>query len=117
MSERGSSLLETSAALGIAGLLVYGSAQAALQVTRTLATVERREDMLAAARNLLEAARGAPCAPPSTCPPGLRCSLRELAAGSSVELRAEVSSQAGRGSDDRDTVVLTTITSPPAGCL
>ena len=116
MSERGSTLLETTAALGIAGLIVYGSAQTALQATQTLSAVEVRERMLSVARNQIETARGAPCAPPFVCPPAFRCSLLRRDIGTTVELRAEVGHGAGGSRSDDKPVVLATFIRAPDGC-
>lgn len=73
--ERGLSLLECTASLALAALLLATTTRA----SQAAATLVRKARVLAdtvdVARNLLEHELGAPCAPPFPCPEGYRCEV------------------------------------------
>lgn len=74
-TERGLSLLECTASLALAALVLATTTQA----SQAAATLVRKARVLAdtvdVARNLLEHELGAPCAPPFPCPHGYRCEV------------------------------------------
>ncbi|MFN2375588.1 MAG: hypothetical protein ABR538_03575 [Candidatus Binatia bacterium] len=75
VGERGLSLLECTASLALAALLLATTTQA----SQAAATLVRKARVLAdtvdVARNLLEHELGAPCASPFPCPDGYRCEV------------------------------------------
>jgi hypothetical protein len=98
MSQRGSGLLDAIAATAI-GLLVAHAATDTVAAIRALAATEARDRLLVTARNHLEHALAAPCAPVADCPPEAECTIDTVvvSAGPPVLTRVRVSiAAAGR---------------------
>jgi hypothetical protein len=70
---RGSSLLETMAAVALAGLVSAGWADSLAHQARTLSKISDQSESLSLARNLLATAAAAPCAPKIPCPEDKTC--------------------------------------------
>ena len=103
MSQRGSGLLDAIAATAI-GLLVAHAATDTRAAKYALASTEARDRLLVIARNQLEHALAAPCAPSADCPSDAACTMETatVAAGPPALTRVRVS------------VVATSGTVPPA---
>ena len=73
-SRRGTALLDAVGAAAVALTLGVAATDVAVSVS-TLGLTARRERALTVARNLVEHAGAAPCAPLPDCPPEMTCAL------------------------------------------
>ncbi len=74
-------LLESVAALALAGLFVRLGQNGVFRTAKLLTAATRETSALSAARNLLEWQRVVPCATRPACPPGMRCRIRRRLLG------------------------------------
>jgi hypothetical protein len=74
MRERGSGLLDAVGATAVALTLGIAATDVTLSIS-TLGRTARREGLLTVARNWVDRAAAAPCAPSPPCPQGVACDL------------------------------------------
>lgn len=126
MRSTGTALIEAVAAVTIASALAAAGALGARDILAVLEQVRARERALTAARNLVEAARTAPCGRAravAPCPSELTCTLRReillqptdrrLAL---VRIDATVTANAPGAAVTNADLTLSTATRPPRSC-
>ena len=96
-SRSGVSLIDSVVALAVTGLVLAGSARGLLTATTVTRTADRRMRALTLARNTMENALGAACAPPYSCAPGFVCRNRRQETGVAGLTRLTVTVETDRG--------------------
>lgn len=79
MNQRGASLIEATASVVVAGLLLATAGGGLHNATEILGAEMRRHRRITLARNLIEAEYGAPCTGSFTCPGSYRCNVGRTA--------------------------------------
>ncbi len=121
---RGTSLLEAIVAVGVGAAVVAATTGAIARAARTVADAREQTQATTLARNALDTALAAPCAPAGGgCAPGWRCTMTttplfsRTAADEPVvveRVQAEVARDAT--SEPRPAVAFTTVRARPASC-
>lgn len=107
----GTTILECTAALVVAGLAILSATHATGAAASVVKHGRLVADTTSVARGLLERELGAPCAASLSCPPDYRCSIARTRIGAALDrVSASVTRIDGAASEELRTLA------PPASC-